>query len=173
MAGGAEGVRGAGVLAAAALMLTTAAAAPDPVQALSGRYGVHFRNGNVDGAEFWSDDVVEIVPLDAAHAYFRVRLSFFNGHSCAIRGVAEPRGTALDYQAPARSGLAGCHMTLSRKGAWLNLDDHDGSCSASCGARGGYAAGGLPWKSRRPITYLSRLKASPEYREALTEAGLR
>lgn len=147
--------------------LVLAAAPLDPVKSLAGRYSAHFQNGNVDGDRYWSDDVVEIVPVDAYHAYFRVSLHFFNGHSCGLYGIAQARGATLDYRAPPGRSESRCHMTLSHKGDWLNLDDHAGTCQAMCGARGGFAAEGLPWKSKRPILYLARVKGSDEYRSAL------
>ena len=46
------------------LALAAIAAAPaSPVTALAGRYSKHFQNGFVDGSRYWSDDVVEIVPV--------------------------------------------------------------------------------------------------------------
>lgn len=149
---------------------TTIAAAPlDPVKTLAGRYSTHFENATVEGDKYWSDDVVEIVPVDARHAYFNLRLNFANGHSCGLSGIARAKGDALDYVAPAGSRVEGCHMTLSRNGRWLHLDDHDGSCQSTCGSRGGYGGEGQPWKSKRPITYLSRIRGSEEYRAALAE----
>jgi len=161
-----------GRLIAAGLVATLSVAAgpaavPDPVRALAGRYSHHFVNGDVDGGAYWSDDVVEIVPVDPSHAYFRIELAFFNGHSCGLSGIARARGARLDYRVPPDGEPAGCHMTLSHRRGRLNLDDHGGSCHASCGARGGYAAEGLPWGSRRPIRYLARLRASTPYRSAL------
>ncbi|WP_404333935.1 hypothetical protein AB2M62_11750 [Sphingomonas sp. MMS12-HWE2-04] len=168
MAGQAGLIPRAAALAAGALALV-AAAPLDPVQALAGRYSTHFENATVDGDKYWSDDVVEIVPVDARHAYFNLNLHFANGHSCGLSGVAQAQGDTLDYVAPARSRIAACHMTLSRQGRWLHLDDHDGTCQSTCGSRGGYGGEGQPWKSKRPITYMKLLKASSDYREALEE----
>lgn len=151
------------------VLLAAGPVVPDPAQRLAGRYSTHFRNGDVDGRSYWSDDVVEIDPADARNAYFRIALNFFNGHRCDLAGVAQPEGATLDYRAAPDGGMAGCHMTLSHRGPWLRLDDHGGTCRSSCGARGGYAAAGMPWRSRRPITYVHRLRSSPRYAGAMTE----
>ncbi|KQN26599.1 hypothetical protein ASE86_11000 [Sphingomonas sp. Leaf33] len=160
------------ILAAALspLLLAAGPAAPDPVRALAGRYSQHFQNGTVDGDTYWSDDVVEIVPVDARHAYVRIETNFFNGHSCSLSGVAAAERASIIYREPA-SGVTGgaCVMTLRRRGAKLSFTDNNGGCQSYCGARGGFAGGELPWSSRRPIRYMARLKSSDTYRAALTE----
>ena len=156
--------------AIAILTLAAVAAAPaSPVTALAGRYSKHFQNGFVDGSKYWSDNVVEIVPVDATHAYFRADLQFFNGHQCGISGIAKAVGNKLVYtEKPDGTGGRVCKLSISIKGKALLLDDGDGSCQNYCGARGtlsGYdfiAAG-----SKRPITYMARLKGSDEYKGAI------
>lgn len=157
------------ILALAPPLFAAAPLASDPVAALAGRYSQHFRNGTVDGAHYWSDDVVEIVPIDRRHAYVRVSTNFFNGHVCGLSGIAAAEGKALVYRDPAPADPAGarCVLTLRRSGPNLRFDDGDGGCKGYCGARGGFADATLPWPSRRPITYLARLKASRAYREAV------
>jgi hypothetical protein len=139
------------------------------VQRLAGRYSEHFRNGNIDGDKYWSDNVVEIVPIDPSHAYFKISLQFFNGHSCSLHGVARATGAGLDYFGSTKDYAPGCHMTLRRNGSHVLLDDHDGTCQSSCGARGGYGGDGLPWNSKRSISYQALIKGSSEYRAALDE----
>lgn len=155
---------------AASAMLCVAAAADAPVQALAVRYSSHFRNGLVDGSGYWSDNVVEVVPVDATHAYVRFDLQFYNGHSCTLAGVAEAKGSTLVYVEPADKVLTDsrCTLTIQRQGAKLHWND-EGSCKAYCGARGSFLNDDLPWASKRPISYLPRLKGSSEYRTALTE----
>ena len=155
-------------LAVAALGCCAATGASSPVTALAGRYSSHFRNGLVDGSRYWSDNVVEIVPVSANAAYVRAELQFYNGHMCSISGVASAEGDALVYRTPAPSGTGKtCMLAVRHKGTSLQLDDGDGSCQEDCGARGSLSDETLPWKSRRPITYLARLKASAQYRDAL------
>ena len=156
---------------AAALLAAAGPATPDPVGTLAGRYSWHFRNGLVDGTSYWSDDVVEIVPVDARHAYVRAETNFFNGHSCSLAGVVEADGDRLIYRdpAPADQYSPACRLTVRRAGKNLSLDDGDGGCKRYCGARGSFRGTSLAWTSKRPITYLPRLQASATYRDALTE----
>jgi len=143
-------------------------AASDPVTALAGRYERHFRNGMVDGSTHWSDNVVEIVPLDADHAYVRFSLQFYNDHSCGLAGVAHREGAALVYEAAGDDAApTRCRLVIRREGAKLAWSDGEGGCRAFCGVRGSLLHGDLPWQSRRPIRYMARLRASPRYRDAI------
>ena len=155
------------------LTLAVIAAAPvSPVTSLAGRYSKHFQNGMVDGSKFWSDDVVEIVPVDAGHAFFRAELAFYNGHSCSIAGVAKAAGGKLVYseKQPSYDGGPTCHLTITTKGKSLLLDDGDGSCQSYCGARGSLTGFDLiPLSSKRPISYMARLKGSNEYKQAIAD----
>jgi hypothetical protein len=156
---------------AGALLVAAGPATPDPVAALAGRYSAHFKNGTVDGSTYWSDDVVEVVPVDTHHAYIRVETNFYNGHSCAVAGVAEAVDSTLIYRepAPVDEYNAKCVLTLRRRGKDLSFTDNDGGCQHHCGARGGFRDATLPWASKRPITYLPRLRSSSTYRDALIE----
>ncbi len=155
------------VALAALACLGAAAPSSSPVNQLSGRYSQHFLNGMMDGASYRADNIVEIVPVDAHHAYARISLEFANGHQCALTGVAKAEGKALIYHEPANGFANGnCRLHLTHEGASLRIDDEGGSCSIYCGARGTLSGVPLPWRSRRPITYVSRLKASSEYANA-------
>ena len=155
------------------LGLAAIAAAPSsPVTSLAGRYSKHFQNGFVDGSKYWSDDVVEIVPIDAAHAYFRAELEFYNGHSCSIAGVAKTVGNTLVYseKEPSYDGGPTCRLTITTKGKSLLLDDGDGSCQSYCGARGSLSGFDfIPLSSKRPISYMARLKGSSQYNQAIAD----
>ena len=155
-----------------AVALAGAASPPLPVDALAGRYSHHFTEGAVGGAEYPVDDIVEAVPVDGSHAFVRVHLNFYNGHECALSGVAEARDDALVYTEPAglaTDGLPRCILALHRSGPRLVWTDAGGTCHKYCGSRGGFGGAGLLWSSKRPIAYLARLKASREYRYALTD----
>jgi hypothetical protein len=153
------------------LGLTAIAAAPaSPVTTLAGRYSKHFQNGFVDGSKYWSDDVVEIVPVDTNHAYFRADLQFYNGHSCGISGIAKAVGNTLVYteKQPSYDGGPVCRLAISTKGKSLLLDDRSGSCQSYCGARGSLNGFDfIPLSSKRPISYMARLKGSSEYKGAI------
>ena len=55
-------------IAACVAGAAVAAVSPSPVAALAGRYSWHFQNALVTGEPYPSDDVAEIVPVDASHA---------------------------------------------------------------------------------------------------------
>ncbi|HEX4737176.1 MAG TPA: hypothetical protein VH331_06420 [Allosphingosinicella sp.] len=151
--------------------LASAAAGPaafDPAR-IAGRYSHHFLNGLVDGSKYWSDDVLEIVPLDSRRAYFRAELQFYNGHQCSIFGVARAEPGGLVYREPEANTDGGrCVLHIRETRTGVRLAD-DQSCRDHCGARGSLNGDDFDRKSRRPITYLDRLKGSSEYRDALAE----
>jgi hypothetical protein len=157
-------------LALVALSGVAAGAATDPVTTLAGRYSRGFDNAMVSGERYRSEDIVEIVPVDRRHAYLRMELQFFNGHSCSLVGIAQRQGDALVYAGPPDDAFVHgkpCRLTVRRTGKALTWDDAGGTCRAHCGARGSLGDGDLPWASKRPIRYLARLKGSREYREAV------
>ena len=143
------------------------------VRVLSGRYSKHWLNNMMDGEKYWSDDVVEIVPLSDDTAYVRVELEFANGHGCGIFGVAKAENNELVYREPAKQDSTGpqCVLHISKSGSKLHMDDGgvEATCHLGhCGARG-MLTWDLPFNSKRPITYMSRLRASPQYLAALSE----
>lgn len=151
-------------------LLAAGLASPDPVATLAGRYSSHFRNGVIGGSDYWSDNVAEVVRIDARHAYVNFSLQFYNGHSCSLSGVAEADGDALIYRGPPDDTFYGdspCRLVIRRQGGELAWND-DGTCKAHCGARGSFLHDGLPLSSKRRITYMTRLKRSSDYRDALT-----
>ena len=156
-------------LVVAALMCCAATGASSPVTTLAGRYSEHFQN--IDGGHsFWSDNVMEVVPVDADHAYLDIALYFPNGFSCGFAGVAKAEGDALVYRAPVTSDTGRkCVLSVRHKGADMLLDDGDNSCKDYCGMNGSLGDMTLPWKSKRPITYMTKLKNASAYRDALTE----
>lgn len=170
MARGMAGAPGRLIVLATILVGGVAAAADTPVSAFAGRYSHHFENGDVSGNTYWSDNVVEIVPVAPRHAYVNFSLQFFNGHQCTLSGVAETSGGGLVYRETAASSSdeGPCTLTIRRQGAKLTWEDQ-GSCKAHCGSRGGFSNGNIAWSSKRPIRYMARLKASSEYRDALAE----
>jgi hypothetical protein len=163
------GVRRAAILAVSLGLLAAAGPASlDPAR-IAGRYGHHFLNGNVDGGEYWSDDVLEIVRLDPRRAYVRAELKFYNGHECSIAGIAHAESGGLVYRERETNFEGGhCALRVSETRGGVRLDD-DGSCQGHCGSRGGLSGIDFDRKSRRPIAYMDRLKRSNEFRDALAE----
>ena len=161
--------------------ITQASETTDPVKQFAGRFSEHFPNSDIDGDRFWSDNVVEIVPVSANAAYFRIHLEFFNGHLCDLSGVAQTSGTGLRYQesvqvydvhAVGNMKNSQCVLQISKQDDHLLLQESDpdlGCKENYCGVRGGFDGVTLPWKSHRSITYMQKLKTSNEYRDALKQ----
>lgn len=159
-------VLAAGTIAGAA----SAALIAGPAQDLAGRYGKHHAIGMVHEPAIAVDDVVEIVPVAPDAAYVRLRLHFFNGHICSLSGVATAEGNALVYREPEEADQPRrCTLRIERAGSELRLSDGGGSCWSYCGARGSLDGITLPWRSRRTITYMDRLRASDSYKWAIEE----
>jgi hypothetical protein len=147
-----------------------ATASISPVTDLAGRYSKHWQNGLVDGSTYWSDDVLEIVPVGPGKAYLRASLQFYNGHSCDLAGIAHAEGDALVYRAK-DPNYKGCVFSVRRSGANIALADKDDVCrSYFCGERGGLnTTDALPAKSKRPISYMAKLKGSSQFKTAVEE----
>ena len=153
------------------LATAPAAHADQTVDALAGRYGSHFRNGDVSGDKHWSDDVVEIVPVGPDAAYVRLELDFFNGHMGWINGIGRSENGRIVYNDHgSMSPGEPCVLSVSRRGRDLLIDDDGGSCHLGYrGERGSLSDETLSFSSRRPISYVKRLKASQEYKNALKD----
>jgi hypothetical protein len=143
------------------------------IRSLEGVYKFHFKNGTVQGDSYVSEDVPEIVGVARDAAYVRTHLDFYNGHICAISGVARVEGPDLVYRTPAHDAEgkpAECALHISRGKGVISLAD-DFSCRDYCGARGMFGGTKFPAASRRPIRYMARLKASPQFKEAMAAYG--
>ncbi len=157
------------LIAAALLGLPAAAQTLDPAS-VEGAYRRSFPNELVTGEKYTSEDILEVVRLSPTTAYLRTRLNFANGHQCSMHGVARAEGQALVYRRPTAPGTPSCALTLRFVGGQVQFDDQGDQCrETDCGARGSYSGTALPVASRRRITYLERLRASQEFREAQAE----
>jgi hypothetical protein len=159
-----------------ALVATAALAASALPKDWAGVYKHRFANGDVSGEHYKSEDILEIVPVDASAAYFRLHTEFFNGHICDISGVARQRGEALVYDGPKDVDGHPCRLHLAPAPGGISIyEDENGACRAqTCGARGGYGykpdnPPEFTFAARREIRYLPRLLGSSEYKAALAE----
>jgi hypothetical protein len=123
------------------------------------------------------EDVIEIVRYDASHIYVRADLHFNpSGHVCTIHGIAGLEDDAFVYRAPrpiSRRGSA-CVLTVKSTPTDLVLTDvpapgGDQTCKDYCGLNGSLTDYAINRSKRRPIRYMSRLKASREYASAVAE----
>jgi hypothetical protein len=152
------------------LAIAATQASTDPAQDLAGRYYDQFKDALVTGDKYTGEDIVEIAPIQPGAAFVRIHLDYYNGHSCDLSGVAQSQAGALVYRDPTPQYDGGtCIHRLRRNGRSLSIDDNGGTCSGYCGARGSLTNVTVPFSSKRPIRYLTRLKASEEYRDALAE----
>lgn len=147
---------------------------------MAGVYKTKFKNALVGGETYVSENVLEIVPVRGRAAYFRIHLEFYNGHECAISGIAEAGVDTLVYLGPDDVDNHPCVLSLRRARDGVHLyEGENGACRAqTCGARGGYGfkpdgAADFPLTSRRTIRYLPRLMASDEYVKAVKEFAAR
>ena len=157
------------LLAAAAGLVVAAAPSLQPAQ-VAGAYHRHVSGAFMNGKEYGAEDVLEIVPVSPTTAYVRTLLNFGNGHVCSMYGVFDAVGADLVYRDPTRvEGEAPCVLKLRVRGPRLEFDDGQETCRGDCGARGSWGGEGFPLTARRPIAYMSRLRASRQYRDAVAE----
>ncbi len=164
-------------LCTAALLVALLAApalptdAAGPIDQLAGVYRTHSLQARMDGTEYTAENILEFVALTPATAYFRTRVEGSNGHECNLSGVAALEPDSLVYR-PAKPFLEGgplCRLTIRIDGDRLALDDPDDGCHSACGVRASFADGIFPRSARRPIRYLTRLRQSSEFKQALAE----
>jgi hypothetical protein len=159
--------------ATVAMVLGGATTLP-PLDHLAGVYRYSVPNPTTENGEWSSrlENILEIVPHTSASVYFRVHLAFEYAHFCDIWGIATVADGALVYRGPP-SEVDGrsCQLHLAVANGKLIPNDPDSICkSQTCGARGYYnAATGFILSARRPIRYMERLLASPQYVAAVAE----
>jgi hypothetical protein len=140
----------------------------------AGVYEDQFENSLVSGERYQASNILEIVDVTPTTAYVNLELEFYNGHQCGLYGVADIRGESLVYTGDSIVSDQPCVLTLKRAGGKITLSDQDGICTrGGCGARGDFEGVTFKVSARRPIRYMTQLKASSEYKEALAAYGKR
>lgn len=165
---------------AAAADTSTAAA----VKNIEGVYKERFMNaiitpGKQAGEQdtfYQAENILEIVPHDEAHIYFRVRLHYYNGHTCSLYGMARHEGDSFVFRSPedALDGGERCTLSITRSGDAITLNDRvspisGATCKSECGARGSLSNISIPMKARRPIRYMERILNSRQYKHAVEQ----
>ena len=158
-------------LAASAMAICSVALSADfNIEALAGVYKKTFRNGNIDGGKYKSEDILEIVKVSPTTAYIRTHLEFFNGHICDIWGVAAVEGDALVYRGKNNIEGNACILSIRIAGGKVTLaDEHDACTVGTCGNRGMYTGEKFDLTARRVIRYLNALTRSDQYTGAIQE----
>lgn len=155
-----------GCAATLALLALAANAADLDLDKIVGLYVDRFTNADISGRHFPGANILELVKASPTTAFFRTHLDFFNGHECALSGIAEVDGASLVYRDPAQQ----CELRMDVANGKLTFDDKDYHCrEQSCGMRGGYSGVGFALKLRRPVADIAKIKASSDYAEALKE----
>jgi len=139
-----------------------------------------------------AENILEVVPLGANKLYVRIDLWAHNAHRCKFYGVTALSGDELTYRGkeeryfvesqrnPAsptgtidKYETGRCELSLTRRSVdgkeVIVLSDPGHRCHHRCGANAYFDEASWDVKSRRVIRYLDRLKASPEYQEAIAE----
>jgi len=145
-------------------------------ETLAGVYKSQFKNALVDGETYRSEDILEIAPTAPDAAYVRAHLEFYNGHLCAIFGIAHVERNELVFRDSALANRATdgrCVLHVTRRADKITLSDEGGSCQDYCGAGGSLSDDSFPAASRRPIRYLARLKSSWQFKQALAQDAAR
>lgn len=167
-------------LQAAAVDTSTVAAMKD----IEGVYKERFMNGVITPGKqpgeqdtfYQAEDILEIVRHDDKHIYFRVRLHYYNGHMCALSGMARLEGSRFVFRSPedAVDGGERCTLTITPSNGAITLNDRVSStsgatCKSECGFRGSLSNVSIPMKSRRPIRYTERILKSRHYKHAIEQ----
>lgn len=161
-------------VAGASVLLCAASSMPLQLSGIAGVYKTQHHISVVMGTgepdeDVLAEDVLEIVPTDATHAYLRAHLEFENAHICGVWGIATLVDGALVYR-PHDNVEGSCTLRLTQEGNRIVFHDADGSCKTDyCGARGTLDGPAFPLSARRPIRYMKRLLASPQYSQAIAE----
>lgn len=124
--------------------------------------------------KYEAENVIEVVRHDPDHVYLGASVTLDNGRHCSFHGVAAVENGALVYRDPNPdlSDKQSCMVTLSVKGDTLQLSDRatpkgPSTCRTLCGARGTLGDYAIASSSKAKISYLPKLKASKEYRQAV------
>ena len=155
---------------AGAVVGVPAMAADIDIDKIAGVYKKQFKNGNISGDKYDSEDILEIVKVSPKTAYIRTHLEFFNGHVCNIQGVADVEDGALVYHGPDNIQGKPCQLSVRLVRGRVTLDDKEGHCAiGTCGNRGMYNGTTFDLKRKRPIRYMKILLKSEEYKAAVKE----
>jgi hypothetical protein len=151
-----------GLVALVATPMVVFAAPVLNIDSVAGLYTAAPPNNTTDSGK--ANNVLEVVKLSPSTAYVRTHLEI-NDAICGFWGVMRPDGDTLvgrDANNPK------CELRLHFSRDKVTFEDQDGLCKEySCGVNGWFSGEEFSVKSRRPITYMKRLIASRQYREAI------
>lgn len=144
------------------------------ISEMHGVYKYRFIGSDTSGNKWKAENIVEIVPFDDAHVYFRAYLETVNGHNCHVYGIAAHEDGKFVYRDPQFDEIfkQRCTLNISLTKTKLQLSDTVGAggestCPMYCGARARLDDFSIARSSRREIRYLKLVKASRQYLEAV------
>lgn len=128
---------------------------------------------NPDGEELHDvENIYEIVPIDDVAAYVKLKTITTNGHSCRMQGIFKYTNSKnfsfIDTSNEAFQGI--CRMKMTIEEDHIKFTDPNNVCKKqSCGVRASYDGAEVPLSLKRKIKYMSLLKGSDEYHNAVDE----
>lgn len=172
------------LMAFAAPAATAAPSTAAVMKEIAGVYKERFMNGIIAPGKqageqdtfYQAKNILEIVRHDDAHIYFRIRLYYYNGHTCSLYGMARHEGDSFVFRSPedALDGGERCTLSITQSGDAITLNDRvsptsGATCKSECGARGSLSNISMPMKARRPIRYMERILNSRQYKHAVEQ----
>lgn len=144
------------------------------ISEMRGVYKHRFIDSDTSGNKWEAENIVEIVPFDDVHVYFRAYLETVNGHNCHVYGIAAFEDGRFVYRDTQFNEIwkQRCTLNISLTNTKLQLSDAAGvdgesTCPMYCGARANLGNFSIAKSSRREIRYLKIVKESRQYLEAV------
>jgi hypothetical protein len=140
------------------------------IDQIAGVYKRGFKNGNIDGTTYLSENILEIVKVVENIIYFKFRLEFFNGHSCFLFGTAYyTSDKAFLFKGNAEEGDCNLKIIVTAEDIKFIDGAYGGNTCRDycCGARGGLDGVSFKRSIQRPIKYMKLLKNSEHYQESI------
>jgi hypothetical protein len=163
-----------GAALATGLLSATLCLAADgiDIDRISGLYVHKFTEHMADGeTSYPAIDSLRIVRHTRDSAYFETFLSFANGHSCELSGIAKVAGDALVYREDDADGRT-CEFRMRVVQGKVVFADKDFGCSSRyCGMRGSLDGANFSLQWRRPDGDLRKIRRSQSYRDAADAYG--
>jgi hypothetical protein len=151
-----------GLIVLAAVPMTVFAAPGLDIDSVAGLYNSAPSNRETDSGK--ANDVLEVVKLSPTTAYVRTHLEVDDA-ICSFWGVMHTDGDELVGK---DANLPKCELRLHFSTGKVTFEDRDHYCHREvCGENGAFESVEFSAKARRPITYMKRLLASRQYKEAI------
>lgn len=132
------------------------------IDEIDGVYKRRILNRTMDGDQYESEDILEIVRMSKNSIYFKTSLEFDNGHQCNLHGLATYRNNHrflfIDTEVDEQKRT--CLLTITPTKTGLELAELNEACRAYCGVRGTFNGIRFNKSLRIPFPPLPPLKQS-------------